>query len=80
MNTPLPEDRIAPSRPASLDNLENLAGLAEDLHSCATPQAGADLEALIHERFGPEVSVNQVRDAFDALRAISLDLPEPAHS
>lgn len=78
MKTPLPEDRIAPSGAASLGNLENLAGLVEDLHSCA--QGNTDLDALVLERFGPGVSVSQVRSAFEDLRAISLGLSETTPS
>lgn len=62
------------SRPkGTLGTLENLAGFAEDLNNqnmerLSNPEA---LDALVKERFGPEVSVEDVSEALKALEALS---------
>ncbi len=56
--------------------LENLAGFAEDLNNQSMKNfADPDvLEAVVKERFGPDVSVADVTEALDALRDISLGI------
>jgi hypothetical protein len=62
--------------PVSIKGLENLAGFAEDVNNQAIDGMAdpAALEAVVKQRFGADVSTQDVTEALQALQEISLGL------
>lgn len=59
----------APSE--GLGNLEAIAGLADDLTSMTLARAQQDFEKLVRDRFGPDVDIDDVRKAMEAMQDLS---------
>jgi hypothetical protein len=65
------------SHPKSgLEVLENIAGFVEDMNNQNMKRLSdpAALDALVKERFGPDVSIDDVAKAFEALNELSAAL------
>lgn len=62
-----------PEMSGLMGNLENLAGMAEDLNNQALARLSRPgaLEEAVRQRFGANTSVDQVKEAFAALRDLS---------
>lgn len=70
MNKRLPDTAIPGTGLPSLGNLESLAGIVEDLNDEIIAQTDTDFEDLVRQRFGNDVSPEQVKNALNALRDI----------
>lgn len=62
-----------PEMSGMMGNLENLAGMAEDLNNQAIARLSRPgaLEEAVRQRFGANTSVEEVKEAFAALRDLS---------